>query len=649
MPELTKSQAIHKAYLASIRTVILVDDGFPPYDRLGSAILTMHEEAEAFPNAKSVEVPTGQATPIEPLVSEDAALAAAAQPVDPPAKGAVDPQPPKEYDRAKALWKACRDRGYLCDIDDGAQLADSIPSHISQSDLVVLDYHLQGEDPSRALGLLGHLAGSDHARLVVVYTADKDLEQVHRRVIAQLRGAKPLDSLLSKEQTEQWQDLEWTPDPSKATIDLFIRGEREWKKDSDLRAELKVKKISPGDSGFWMEVALENFLTEKYGVSPVGASGPRRVETSAPGAARYWAHTDNLLVAFLSKTRSNLLEGSEVFDALTEALENWNPPYLLSLLAYARGAVARGGFRSESRILSDSNLQAGWLYHAVAGDEEERPDRLRGLFDRLLARHSESLLNDIAGFGEDSFPELNDAPDAVAKLTWAKSKVPGCAKSEEWHIIHRLNEFLATQSAGKFVETGTLFVPETQEGELLYAWICVTPACDLVPRPPRTDTWERQLHPIRPMLALRGQIINCGMDILKIAERFQHVYLKTSEGLKAVKLATDNDPNARLEMFLLEDMGRIVNGTFKATRLSRSKEGKLDSTLVQFRAIALLRGLYASRLLQHAGNHLSRIGPDFVDLPESEKPDSEAPLPVAKEPETEERKAHGDANASPAK
>jgi len=617
MPELTKSQAIHKAYLAPIRTVILVDDGFPPYDRLGSAVLTMHEEAEALPDANPAEVTTGQTAPIEPPVTEAAAPEAAAQPVDPPATGAVEPQPPKEYERAKALWKACRDRGYLCDIDDGAQLVNSIPPHISQSDLVVLDYHLQG-DPSRALGLLGHLAGSDHARLVVVYTADKGLEQVHRRVIAQLRGAKPLDTLLNKEKLAQWQDLDWTPELSTATIDSFIRGDREWKKDKELRAALIAKKVSSADSGFWMEVALENFLIAEYDVSPVGEGGPRRVDASIPGAARYWVHTDNLFVAFLSKTRENLVEGSEVFGALAEALENWNPPYLPMLLAYARGAVARGGFRSESRILSDSELQAGWLYHAVAGDEEERPDRLRGLFDRLLARHSEALLNDIAGFGEDCFPDLADAPDAVAKLKWAKAKVPGCAKSEEWHIIHRLNEFLATRSAGKFVETGTLFVPETQEGELSYAWICVTPTCDLVPRPPRNDTWERQLHPIRPMLALRGQLINCGMEILKIAERFQHVYLTTNEGLKAVKLATDNDPNARLEMFLLEDMGRIVEGTFKATRLSRSKEGKLDSTLVPFRAVALLRGLYASRLLQHAGNHLSRIGPDFVDLPEPE-------------------------------
>ncbi|MGA7498537.1 MAG: response regulator receiver domain [Isosphaeraceae bacterium] len=621
MPELSRSQAIHEAYLAPIRTVILVDDGFPPYDRLGPTIAMVTAEGETVPASDTAANTSAREEPIERPANEADGTEKAAEPREAsrPRTAATPavPLPGKEYDRARALWKACRDRGYLCDVDDGAQLSQSIPQHIRQSDLVVLDYHLQGEDPSLALGLIRDLAGSDHARLVVVYTADKDLEKVHRRVIAQLRGAKPLSSLLQqKAEVEQWEDMEWSPELSKETIDSFIRGERGWRGDTELRQQLKEKGVSRSDAVRWIEVALENFLTEEYKVAAVDAEEPRRVEASVPGSRAYWVHTDNLFVAFLSKTRQNLLEGSEVFQALEKALEDWNPPYLPMLLSYARGAVARGGFKAEARALSDPLLQAGWLYHAVAGEEEERPDRLRGLFDRLLARHSEAILNEIARFGQDCFPRLQDAQDGVAKLKWAKEAVPGCVKNDDWHIIHRLNEFLATRIPGNFVETGTLFMRETQEGDLRYAWICVTPACDLVPRPPRKDTWEHQLHPIRPMLALRGQVINCGIEVLKIAERFQHVYLRTSEGWKAVKLSNENDPNARLEMFLLEDMGRIVDGMFKATRLSRSEDNKVHATVVTFRAMALLRGLYASRLLQHAGNHLSRIGPDFVDMPE---------------------------------
>ncbi|OJW08883.1 MAG: hypothetical protein BGO49_11075 [Planctomycetales bacterium 71-10] len=72
-------------------------------------------------------------------------------------------------------------------------------------------------------------------------------------------------------------------------------------------------------------------------------------------------------------------------------------------------------------------------------------------------------------------------------------------------------------------------------------------------------------------------------------------------------------------MFLLDGMGRITNSRFRATRLLRAEEDKLHANAFEFRVVGQLRGLYASRLLQQAGNHLSRIGPDFVRMPSQEK------------------------------
>jgi Response receiver domain len=619
MPELLKSDAIQKAYLDPVRTVILVDDGFPPYNSFASmspmsaGVATLGFAPPVALAVADVETGTARQEPgAGNAITEETTPAAA--PETPAAPNMAAPgRAGKEYDRARALWTVCRNRGYLCDIDDGGELEHAVPAHISKSDLVILDYHLQGEDPALALKLLKHLAVSDHARLVVVYTADKNLVEVRRRVVAHLRGARAIRTFLTPEESSRWEDLDWHPELSKDTLDSFLTGDRKWSGDTDLRAELKRRGISPGESGRMIEAALESFLIDAFAVGPVDPSDLHHVNMSGAGSPRLWVHTENLFIALLSKTEENALDGAEVFLALTEALEDWNPPYLPMVLAFARGAVARGGFRRESIALSDPLLQAGWLYHAVAGEDTERTDRLRGLFERLLSRHSEALLTEIADFGKACFPELHGAAD---KLGWARAEVPACLKSEGWHVVHRLNEFLATQSPGNFVETGTLFVPTVQEDYLRFAWICVTPACDLVPRPPRGDTWEHRLHPIRPMLALRGQLINCGIDALKIAERFQHVFLTTSDGLKAVQLVNEKDPNARLEMFLLDDMGRILDGTFKATRLSRSDDGVLTSSVVSFRAVARLRGLYASRLLQLAGNHLSRIGPDFVNLPD---------------------------------
>ena len=77
-------ERIEKAYMTPIRTVLAVDDEFRPY-------------------------------------------------------GADEPGP--SHLRAKALWQACRNRGLLCDVDDGGCLvAGELPPYLLKSDLVILDY-----------------------------------------------------------------------------------------------------------------------------------------------------------------------------------------------------------------------------------------------------------------------------------------------------------------------------------------------------------------------------------------------------------------------------------------------------------------------------------------------------------------------------
>src|SRR5262245_27947370 len=79
-------------------------------------------------------------------------------------------------ERAKAIWRACRNRGLLCDIDDGSDLINGKPApHLLNSDLVILDYHLRGTESEWSLKLLRRLADSEHASLVVVYTKEKDV------------------------------------------------------------------------------------------------------------------------------------------------------------------------------------------------------------------------------------------------------------------------------------------------------------------------------------------------------------------------------------------------------------------------------------------------------------------------------------------
>jgi hypothetical protein len=79
-----------------------------------------------------------------------------------------------------------------------------------------------------------------------------------------------------------------------------------------------------------------------------------------------------------------------------------------------------------------------------------------------------------------------------------------------------------------------------------------------------------------------------------------------------------------LEWFVVEKMGEITNEEFEALEFVRSKprseeEDEFAHRPVKMRVLGQVRALYASRIQQYAGQHLSRIGVDFVSLPEQPK------------------------------
>ena len=209
--------------------------------------------------------------------------------------------------------------------------------------------------------------------------------------------------------------------------------------------------------------------------------------------------------------------------------------------------------------------------------------------------------------------------DGSDSLQQARQSVPSLTGCDDWQILHRLNEFLATEPPGDFVITGSLFAAQPEpppEGDV---WVCMTPACDLVPREPRSGTWEHTLHPLRHILAMRGVLKKGGASVLKEAEHGQYVYLMIAGKPYAVSVIDQSIPNPKLEHFLLDDMGRIKEGSISAYRLEKSSAGIPTITQSAFTVIGQLRQLYANRLLQRCGQHLSRIGVDFVNLPESPK------------------------------
>lgn len=628
MPELSKADAIRSAFLESIRTVILVDDDFPPYGTLGTASRaaivdpaaisdpttppdvsdetgspeTGHEFAAEEPNPTP---PSGEAG------GEAGQQTADSSPTDAPVRRRAD------FERAHALWDACRARGFACDIDDGSGIGDQTPGHIEKCDLVILDYHLQSEDPLPALRLLHRLASSEHASLVVVYTRDPNLPMVQLRVSAFLRGARRPEDVLNGGELDKWYETEgWEAEDIAEAVDEqvlgeFLRNTGPWRVHKGLRAALTARGVDPKIQNKFIEASLEQYLITAF-KSRTGDAGPAAVEMSTPGRSPLWLKAGNLFVAFVQKSTDASDEGRAVFQALEDALNDWSPHYLPLVLAYARGAVARGGYRLEVESLRDPLLQVGWLYHALSGAPNEKSERIRGLWSRLLSSLMRGVLDDVAGFGERTLPGSSDANASL--LDQARQLAPPVPPAVG-PIIHSLNEFLACEELGDYVRPGTIFVRSDRALDDNVAWICTTPDCDLVPREPSV-AWLRGLHPLRPVVSVRAEIVNCSDQILREAEHGRHVFLTIDGTRKAVWVVDPTSREPKPEQFLLGDMGRIDEGrAFTAYAVVQAASNEPIFQRVQMRAIGQLRNVYASRLLQQAGQHLSRIGVDFVRLP----------------------------------
>lgn len=573
-------------------------------------------------------------------------------------------QPGRDQARARSLWRACRMSGFLCDIDDGSALIRDEPAeYLAKSDLVILDYHLQGDDPKWALQLLTRLAASDHASIVVVYTKDTQLMDVRRTIAAHLRGGLTPDKLCASPEIQaQWERVEtkFKHSPIEQFFDDLLKGDaRPCRKDEALLEELTAlgvpDPLKAGVAEAYYESHLRNLL--KGNPSP-RTQGPIQMGGGSVDVPP-WVFASNLFVACVQKTADNLSDGTLVFDALQAALCDWKPDFMLSAVAYARAEFARGGFRLERTALGDERLKSGWLYHAWSGSADEQPNRLRALFDRLISNYSARVLDQMIAFGTAHVPKCTTPEDAPEALREAIRHFLGDRKDQENGVLHALNEFLVIEDAPAFVETGTIFSRAADGDHPSEVFVCVTPACDLVPRTPRKDTWEHKLHPARAVIAIRGSMADVSRDHLSKAEESRHVFLNVAGKPKAVTLVGEKPPVPTLEWLFLEDMGRVTDKKLFAMEVGRpavsaaapgpvppaspvtasapneagaapapppnsddapaglaaASHPPLTFLAAEMRVLGQIRALYASRILQYAGQHLARIGVDFVGYP----------------------------------
>lgn len=591
------SDIIASTYINPIRTVVALDDEFPTLDQVIGKNISRRAKA-ALQNEKALE-----------------------------------------------LLKYCRGRHWLVDFHNGLggfakRGGAQIVKKLHQTDLLVLDYKLEGENGGggRAIEVIKELASNKHFNIVVVYTKD-EVSKVFHEIALGLWQRAPF-SEMPEEAIEAFFEA-WRDEDAAAVRTLRdfidIGAYRQFRNVAPVEkidqltdhpglaqartiVEQRIAAKRPEgvrlfDCLRWL---IKNFEAAEI-VPKLSDTGIEKVITSIPSDPN-WIRGDTIFVTVVSKD----LEGSKIIDRLSEALVSWRPTAQRIVISRLRAELEAKGSAVEERALKDSVLQAGMLRNLANADTDMRRSELSG----LMERHWSEI------FGEINVPALEDAQRMLElEMKEAKNDVKKLLTSHfrySWYsptdqkvqtkINLALNEYYSTKRVdGWHLSTGHIF---RYEGDL---WVCLSPLCDLVPGQ-AGSRWIGKLGDYRAFTAVRLQKAD-ETEALNGANSNVFLFLKLDgkvECLKFAPKASDGESNPDWATFFAGKQGRFAKGSFMlpvrgilASKISDDPEkwGPLKLTSAQtVEIVAQLRYEYALNLLQRLGANLSRVGLDFTAL-----------------------------------
>jgi len=584
---------INEAFISPIRSAVVVDDEFPTLDGF--------------------------------LVDREAAA------IKPYAGRALD------------IINFCRNRlpyPWIVDIHDGRNISFDgealTATHFDHTDLLVLDYHLNGNEggAERALSLLRKLSSNEHFNLVIVYT-NNDISETLKQIALALSCDSVFSSFFSNVSHKylarvilKWEEThgdvlsELTESIDRLTLVKAVTKGEYWLKQferlDEFRVFCDVLTLAPDGLRFNGVDMLKYVLGEKFKLlkeqmSVVNFGLVETGELNAPdGRVVNWVRVDSLFVTVVNKTD---VAPDQFADCLVTAIEAWDPSPHRLILSRMRGEVSRRGIMVEQEVLKNPYLQAAWLSDIFKRENSELRTNVR----RNVSRHWESLGSKVEPgvlrFAEKVGQYLADNDVEVSKYceTYIMSNTEKIA-------LHVNNYVCSKPVEGHHLSTGHVFSLGKDE-----YWICLTPACDLEPRED-VSGGNKHLGTWKPFKAAQIVPMPDCIPALKNATRGNHLFLSIGETEPVAFTFLPNagsehseTPTLRWQQFYARDQGKFDNQSnfFNVARSLVTEKGLAFEEQVAL-VIAHVRYEYALHLLHRLGSHLSRVGLDFVKPVEAE-------------------------------
>jgi len=549
-----------------------------------------------------------------------------------------------QTDRALALYKGFKSRHMVCDVEN--QIDDVEADRLRKSDLVVLDYNLgpiEG-DNERSIGIIRRLAGSKHFNTVVVYTADPEQDKVWLEIVASLAGGWPADPQgLTEDAEKHWDRLSAAgalPEPPReAELAYASRLElRDLPQNvrRELQEELKALDVPKDAWGMIIKSLLDKAMRRFAGGH--ANADRRRVRAGLDENGTRWIQSQNCFVAIMQKVdlTDDAADPAGIMAGLGRALLAWRPNLFQILISEIQNVLELEALATEDQHLRDPETQAALWYYLLdalgkmdLASPEQAHAPLMAIVDRIVdgIRRKLSSDQDLLDLASSALAEEIRELDwenrgwpergSQALFTGAQTLTRPERPIDKPNVMFRLNSFLSTERFRRaHITTGTVF--STEDGTKF--WVAASPACDLVAREPSPlQPWSHALHPMTTLMAIELEPFDNIESALSDASKGRYVFLELPVGRRAFRVLADNG-QPPYEILFAENEGRVSKDgdrtVFSASRLVPHGEpparGLLRTTFV---VVDQLRGVNATRMLQLAGQHLSRIGLDFLDMP----------------------------------
>lgn len=460
MNEHSYNDLVEEAFIAPIRSVLIVDDDYPT---LHEILLEEDERVRKHDHKEWNKSPESRAK----------------------VRKVID-----EFRRP--------DAPYLLDIHDGtspSEKTDEQQVHIlHQTDLLILDYQLDKEregDGRAAVRIAREALANKHFNLVLVHTQEP-LERVfHEFLIGLMTPCFKFDSvivddafqgylnkneagLLAVVEAEQYVAAKFNVERNPRDLQRALHGgEAPWNRvarffsDTDLHRKDWLKAVRYALEIF-EDVHAEEFSDKDLGGALYWSDDPVRFIRAPKG-----------FVAFKRKQ-----DEQELMPALKEALKAWNPRPPRLMLTKLRAEMNERGIEVQDDALGNPDVGAIW-YHRLLDTDEQNLD---AIVTSTVRNHAEQLLDKL-------LPQVSDFAKRMRSVDTERDALDVVKERFGVDLADTAVLTGAKMGHNAFVGSKPFKSPHLEIGHILrvdgFYWLCLTPACDMVPKVHRGKPSDR--------------------------------------------------------------------------------------------------------------------------------------------------------------